>query len=155
MKRLQYLASTGDLTFVSNGQRRTVPAGARFDVDDGLATTLMDFDQNVVEVTKVDTKESVAPNASAPKRSELIAQAKALGIPANGTNAALLEAIVAAEDQLAAEAEAEAAAADATQGGSDSPADDPDASATGEAGAPPSTGVVVTGDLPDSAKLAK
>lgn len=155
MKRLQYLAKTGDLAFFSNGQRRTVPGGSRFEVDDDLATVLTDFDPNVVEVAKTDTSESVAPNAHAPKRSELVARAKALGIPATGTSAALLEAIIAAEDELAAEAEAEATAADATQGGSDSPADDPDASATGEAGAPPSTGVVVTGDLPDSAKLAK
>lgn len=155
------------LTFGSGRDRRTVNHGEPFEVSDTLAMVLL-----------ADPHISVAPNAEAssdggadvPRETSLVEMTKAelLGIAAplglelatRATKAEIVAAIEAEQLRLADEASTavDEASSDGegNQGGDATPGDDPDASASGEPGTPPSsTGPITLGDLPEGAKVKR
>jgi hypothetical protein len=171
MKTLVY-AGGATLTFGSGrATRRTVKAGEPFEVDDDLGRILL-ADPHVRLATADDVPRGTTTVASGPvtvadlgraargssgpsaleRHRALKARAKELGLPAVGKVADLEAAIAAEETRLAEEAAAAAATASSSgeggQEGDVTPADDPDASATGEAGTPPADaagGAIVLG----------
>jgi hypothetical protein len=160
MRRLVYDAA-GTLTFGSAGERHTVAGGVSFVVDDATAAILLE-DPLVIPAAGDVVPRGTHARASGPittsdlpkgasksggnleRHRELKARAKELGLAATGKVADLEARITAEEQRLAEEAAATAAAASSSgegnQGGGQTPADDPDASATGEAGTPPASG---------------
>lgn len=144
----------GTLSFRDNDNRkRTVGPGEFFAVDDATAEILLQ-DPNVVpfDLPRGNSEAEPAPSTKA----ELRARADELGLslPQRATNDQLAAAIAAEESRLADEA-AEGQASDSgegDQGGDGTPVDDPDATATGEAGTPPEApGAITLGDLPSGA----
>lgn len=155
----------GSLSFRDGSNtKRKVVADEFFLVDDETAEILL-TDPNVVPFDlprgNPATGEAGTPPApSAPTKAQLVARAEelTLELPKRATNAQLTAAIAAEEARLADEAAAAAAAeasssGEGDQGGEGTPADDPDATATGEAGTPPETvpGAITLGDLPAGA----
>lgn len=167
MKTLVY-AGGATLTFGSASGRRTITNGTPFDVADELAEVLLVdpavtvYVPPVVAVPRVTAAaassdgETVAP---VPTKAQLLARAAELGLELSkrATNDTISAAIKAEEQRLADEASATAAAASSDGEGDEgghTPADDPDAVATGEAGTPPAeTGAITLGDFPESGKV--
>jgi hypothetical protein len=140
-----------------SGAKRRVVRGEEFEVDADTAEILL-TDPNVqraADVPRGTTGEAATP--SAPTKAELRARATelALDVPTRATNAEIAAAIDAEESRLA-DAAAAASSGERNEGGSGTPASDPGASASGEAGQPPSSdtgGAITLGDLPDGAKV--
>lgn len=170
MKTLVYSGGS-TLTFGSGRARRTVKRDEPFEVDDDLGKVLLrDRHVNAYEPPEpVEVPRGTAATASsdgdvtpAPTKAQLLERASALGLELSkrATNDAITAAIAAEEQRLADEAAATAATAssdgEGDQGGS-TPADDPDAVATGEAGTPPAetTGAITLGDLPEGGKVQR
>ena len=173
MVTLVYLGGA-TLSFGTGSGRRIISNGIPFQVEQGLAAILL-RDPHVSLAERAEPElsapagERSSDGAGVPRETtlaemskvELLAAAGTLGLvlPKRATNVAIAEAIEAEQKRLA--DEAAAGAADETssdgegnEGGEDAPGDDPDASATGEPGTPPSsTGAVTLGDLPAGAKV--
>ena len=176
---LVLLGEGGSLSFRDGtGAKRRVLPGVPFEVDGATAAILL-TDPSVRGATSEDVPRGTTAPASGPITLEdlaahggvigqgpggldhyraLKARAKELGLPAVG-KAAEIEVAVAAEEQrlaeeaaAAAQAAAEASSSGARKEGDEEPADDPDASATGEAGTPPAGdpvgGAIVLGQTP-------
>ena len=162
-------AGGATLTFGSGPSRRTVKAGDPFWVDEDLARILLADPQvrlasaadvprgtperptgpvSVADMPAGATKGGSGSSAALARNRELKARAKELGLPAMGKSDDLAAAIAAEETRLAEEAAASSSGEGDQEGGSE-PADDPDASAAGEAGTPPASGTggaIVLGD---------
>jgi hypothetical protein len=174
---LVLLGEGGSLSFRDGtGAKRRVLPGIPFEVDAATAGILLD-DPHVRRASAADVPRGTSEPPTGPIKLEdlaghggvrgqapsglehnraLKARAKELGLPATGSNTDLEAAIAVEEERLAEEAAAAAAQAPSSgerEKGDQEPADDPDASATGEAGtpspeAPAAGGAIVLGTEP-------
>lgn len=148
----------GSLSFRDGtGAKRRVLPGVPFTVDaDTSAILLTDPHVSVFEASDKGSARNEAPGPDAPTAADLRTRAEALGltVKARDTKAEVAAAIAAEETRLAEEAAASSSGEGEQEGGS-KPADDPDASSSGEAGTPSAStgGAIVLGDLPSAAKV--
>ncbi len=156
--RLVLVGGAADLSFRDgSGAKRRVLPGVPFEVDADTAAILLG-DPNVTAYA--DPDEGSARNDGEPTAAQLRERAAELGLTlrARDTKAEIAAAIAAEETRLAEEAAASSSGEGDQEGGSE-PADDPDASSSGEAGTPPEPtgsdtgGAIVLGDLPAGAKV--
>lgn len=113
---------------------KALESGRRSDVDLAVLADQVAPRLGQATLREVTSQEPAADEG--PTYRDLQAQAKTLGIPATGNREELAVAIAAEELRLAEEAAA-SRSGEGDQGGDSSPAGDPGASATGEAGTPP------------------
>lgn len=153
------------LTFgLASGGRLTVKNGEPFEVDEALAEILL-ADPHV-ELAPAASSDGEGNDPEDPRETPLASKTKAellaiagelgLELPARATNPSIVSAIEAEHTRLADEASEASSDGEGNEGGEDAPGEDPEASAAGEPGPPPSTtGAITLGGLPEGARIQK